>query len=584
MWNRGIWANKSDAVLSFDMNPLTPSPPAAVTCAARGEWLALAAITLAGGVLRFVGLGQRDLWFDEGCSFYYVQHLFNWPEGSSLLVESTNLPYYLLLYGWTALFGVSEPALRSLSAAAAALTIPLLWGLARRLCGPLGAAATAVLVALHPLHVYYGHEARAYALWVLLLTVALRLLVEAVLRGGWRWWAAYGAALLICLHLHYFTMYWLPASVACVALSCNPRGALKSWLRTTLGVVVLFVPYLRLAVLPAARGGGSAWIGGGWDPWHALPETLSAFLPAGTYARHLRGLSLLSSDTVVPGSIWLHQLIEFAPPLLLVGVVVAGAWRGRALRVPPIGWPVGDGIRPRRVFLFLGVMVLAPILGALAYSLLVRPHYLPGRYDLVSWPAAMALLGAVISWSARRTWPGRVGWAAGGMTGLLVLCSVLPLSRVMLAPEGTSYARARAQRLAALADDKDLVITLHYDHYAMVYYLHRAGMRARVVSFPSWLGLQVGWVDTRADLAALAQGRVAEDARRLVEEVANTLGVGGRVWLAGDSIDAFGPNRRQAIHQVLVQALHNAGMTGRVVEGNLAVIEIMRQPDGPPSG
>lgn len=564
------------------MNLRISNPPTTVTAAARGEWLALALITLAGGVLRFVGLGQRDLWFDEGCSFYYVQHLFDWPEGSSLLVESTNLPYYLLLYLWTGLFGVSEPAMRSLSAAVATLTIPLLWGLARRLCGPVGAAATAVIVALHPLHVYYGHEARAYALWALLLTVALRLLVEAVLRGGWRWWAAYGAVLLVCLHLHYFTIYWLPASVACVALSCDRRAALRAWLKTTLGVGVLFIPYLWLAVWPAARGGGSAWIRGGWDPWHALPETLSAFLPAGTYSRHLRGLSLLSSDTVVSGSIWLHQLIEFAPPLLLVGVVLIGAWRGRALRVAPIGWPVGDGIRPRRVFLFLGVMTLAPVIGALGYSLVVRPNYLPGRYDLVSWPAAMALLGALISWSARRTFPSRVGWAAAGMIAPLVLCSVLPLTRVLQAPEGISYARARAERLAALAEDKDLVITLHYDHYAMVYYLHRAGMRARVVSFPSWLGLQVGWVDTRADLAALSQGRVAEDARGLVGRVADTLRAGGRVWLAADSIDAFGPNRRQQIHLVLEQALQAAGMTGRVVEGNLAVIEIMQRADGPP--
>lgn len=63
-------------------------------------------------------------------------YLFDWPAGTqNLLAESTNLPYYLLLRGWSALFGHSEAAYRAMSALAAALAVPLLAWFAHRLAG-----------------------------------------------------------------------------------------------------------------------------------------------------------------------------------------------------------------------------------------------------------------------------------------------------------------------------------------------------------------------------------------------------------------------------------------------------------------
>ena len=83
-------------------------------------WVIVAVATLIGGWLRFSGLSSRDFWYDESCTFLYVHNLFSWPADSSLLVESTNLPYYILLRGWVGLFGDSEVGYRSLSALVAA--------------------------------------------------------------------------------------------------------------------------------------------------------------------------------------------------------------------------------------------------------------------------------------------------------------------------------------------------------------------------------------------------------------------------------------------------------------------------------
>ena len=342
----------------------------------------LVALTVCGAVPRFAGLGDRDFWFDESCTFIYVHHLFDWPEDSSLLVESTNLPYYIVLRGWVSIFGDTEAAYRSLSALLATLTIPLLGLLARRMAGPLAGVICAAVAAFHPLHIHYAHEARAYAMWMLLLTVALGLLYEAGRRGRWSWWIAYGVALLGCLHLHYFSIYWVPATAAVVLIAEDRRRVFWQWVITTAAVGLGFVPYFLVAVWPAAGGGGSAWVAPHWDPITAIPRSLWAFLPAGGYPGHLRGLSLLSVDTVRFQHPLLVAMNVFARVLPAMVIVAAGL-----LLIHRAGRAGGNRRKERgacQAYWFLATLTLGPLVLAWLYSVAVRPNYLVGRYDLVA--------------------------------------------------------------------------------------------------------------------------------------------------------------------------------------------------------
>ncbi|MBU0716726.1 MAG: glycosyltransferase family 39 protein, partial [Planctomycetes bacterium] len=319
----------------------------------------LCAGMLAGGVLRFAGLGNRDFWFDESCTFIYVHNLFDWPEDSSLLVESTNLPYYFVLQGWVALFGDSETAYRAMSALAATLVIPLLGFLAWRMAGVWAGSICVGLVALNPLHIYYAHEARAYALWTLVLSLALLLLYEAAKKERWRWWTLYGVVLLFALHLHYFTVYWVPATVAAAFMTDQRARCLRRWLITTVAVGAGFVPYFFLAVWPAARAGGSAWVAEHWEPLAAIPQTLWAFLPAGGYPAHLRGLSLASVDTVRFSQSWLIAVtaVVRVGPAIIVVVVSALLVRRRWLNQRGVD-PAPRGSSPHS---FLAMMTLLPL-------------------------------------------------------------------------------------------------------------------------------------------------------------------------------------------------------------------------------
>lgn len=518
--------------------------------------LLLGVVTLMAGLLRFVGLGRRDFWFDESCTFIYVHQLFDWPANSNLLVESTNLPYYFLLRGWTNVFGESEAAYRSLSAVAGTLTVPLLAWFAWRVRGAWAAIACGILAAVHPLHVYYSREARAYSLWMLVLSLALVLLYEACRRERWRWWVAFGVTLLLALHLHYFTIYWTAASAVGAAVARQPKQALQKWTATVGAASLLFMPYFVAAVLPAAAGGGNKWIATDFDAVMSIPKTLWALLPAGAYPSHLRGLSLDSSDTLVRQPLWLAAGAQIVPPLVVLLAALL-FMRGRKER------EAIDG--PRRLSSFLLGMAMLPLVLAWLYSLLVRPNYLVARYDLVAWPAFILWIGAVLSIAAQ-------SMGKTVVLALLVASSAVPLHRLLAADAKPSLHRLRAERLATLSTDQTLVISFSYDRDYLRYHLHRAGFRGAISSYPSWLETQVGWVDSTTDLARLDIARA--DAKALAERISQQVLTGGDVYILADSVDPEGAGPRAPLNALLLETLEGLGFEGRVTDAEFLILRV----------
>ena len=79
----------------------------------------------------------------------------------AVLLSDTNPPlYYLLLNGWTRLFGTSDAGLRLFSLLCALLTIPLLWLLGRELGGESLGRTAVLLFALSPVSLFYSVEGR----------------------------------------------------------------------------------------------------------------------------------------------------------------------------------------------------------------------------------------------------------------------------------------------------------------------------------------------------------------------------------------------------------------------------------------
>ena len=126
----------------------------------------------------------------------------------AVLLSDTSPPlYYLLLYGWTFIFGTSDVALRLFSTAWSLACLPLLAGIARRTGGTGSVLPACILFALSPLAVYYSTEGRMYSLlWFCVLAVAWLSLVLRQ-RGGialYLLWIGISAAGFLT---HYFFVF-----------------------------------------------------------------------------------------------------------------------------------------------------------------------------------------------------------------------------------------------------------------------------------------------------------------------------------------------------------------------------------------
>ncbi len=231
---------------------MPPVSPRAV----RARWQ-LGAIVLLAAALRFGTLGVQSFWYDEAFTPVHVLHA---SLGATMraMVHTENTPplWYVLIWGCSRVLGSGAVALRSLSAVAGVLTVPVAWAIGAELAGRRAAIVTAALVAVNPLFVWYSQEARAYALFVLLSAVAMLCFLRAEREPTPRRLLAFALSGALALLSHYFAVFLL-APMALWLLRRRER------LRVTLpAVAALGAVGIALLPLISAQGGhGTQWIG-----------------------------------------------------------------------------------------------------------------------------------------------------------------------------------------------------------------------------------------------------------------------------------------------------------------------------------
>ena len=329
-------------------------------------------------------LGGKDLWWDETLSLQraesglldIVRGRLVMSDGLTQVATTDQHPFFFfLLQGLLLrLAGDSEFALRFVSAAAATLLVPGMWVFARRLrradVFPAAAPAwAALLAAISPFFLWYGQEARPYALWGLLALLSTYLLLRWVQteQQAWPWLAGYAATLAMFLSSHYYAVFLLPVH----AMLIYVRLARKRRVAAIIAVAGLLLGGAVLAgaafwvVLVAQQGGNNF---SSISLRMLVPDVLNAFS---------LGLSVDLAD------VWLLDLLFGA-------IAVAGAaWSLRSRRsLRNGGWlPVA--------------MILSPILAILAINA-VFPAYMTARHmSLLGGPFILLLgagLGAAWQW------------------------------------------------------------------------------------------------------------------------------------------------------------------------------------------
>ncbi|MGN6257237.1 MAG: glycosyltransferase family 39 protein [Solirubrobacterales bacterium] len=179
----------------------------------RAFWI-VAGLTVLGAALRFGTLGLQSYHHDEIVTASRVLRVgFGHAMDAVGFSESTPPLYYALAWAWTQVTGTGPWGLRSLSALAGVLTIPVAYLIGRELRGRRTGLVAAALVAVNPMLLWYSQEARAYSLLAFFCALSLLHCVRALQRGERRDFVLWGIVSALALGTHYFAVFPLAVEV-----------------------------------------------------------------------------------------------------------------------------------------------------------------------------------------------------------------------------------------------------------------------------------------------------------------------------------------------------------------------------------
>jgi hypothetical protein len=161
-------------------------------------------------LLRFVTLDVQSFSNDEPFTVGLATGPLDAVLSTVKTTESSPPLYPYLAWVWEKAFGTGETGMRLLPALLGTLLVPVTWAAARVTLPGRSALIAAALVTLSPLLVWYSQEARAYALFALLATLAFlffaRLLRAPRDASGTRDLLAWSVLSAAAVLTHYFAV------------------------------------------------------------------------------------------------------------------------------------------------------------------------------------------------------------------------------------------------------------------------------------------------------------------------------------------------------------------------------------------
>lgn len=157
--------------------------------------------------------GGQSVWFDEGYSITLAQGSVG--DLLSLTARDAHPPlYYLILKGWSGVFGWSEFAMRSLSALLGALSVGVMAAVLKKLFNKTTAVVSLPFVVLGPFLMRYNFEIRMYSLVMLLGLIATYLLIKGLEDKSTKTWLLYGVVVALGMYTLYMSvMIWFAHAI-----------------------------------------------------------------------------------------------------------------------------------------------------------------------------------------------------------------------------------------------------------------------------------------------------------------------------------------------------------------------------------
>ena len=318
--------------------------------------LPILVVLLLAAVLRLRGIGSLSVWGDEALSWLIarmsvtemIRHVIWWEQIPPL--------HHCVLWVWIRIFGASETSLRMPSALAGIAAVWAMYVFVRRVLGEREAVTAALILAVAPLHVTYGQEARTYALTMLLAIVCTDLFVRVAREPTQRLQLAYVVAAGLLIYSHLYGVFVLAAHQVAYATALlgrnTPRPALppRRWVIMSIAIAALYSPWVPIVL--------------GW----MRAVAVSFWVKRVTWDDVSRAYWVLTGST---------PLYLIAIALLVLGI--KRTWRRYRESAP----------------LLLGLTLL-PVIVPVAISVMGRPSFAP-RYAMVACVGFYPLLAAGVA-------------------------------------------------------------------------------------------------------------------------------------------------------------------------------------------
>jgi hypothetical protein len=228
------------------------------------------ALFLSALALRVADLNSLPLRGTEFFSIYWSRLDIGFLLGPGARIETNPPGYFLLLHGWTGLFGTGAGAVRLLSVLLSTAQVPVTYALGSTLRDRRTALLAGALAALDPAALMFGQMARPYAALGLLDSLALLGLARHLRRPGaadrtaWRWPALFLAAAAASLLFHYASLLFVAACIGAWAIVLAKRpfeaAAARAWAGAALLLALAAAGPLALA-LSLRHSANLDWIG-----------------------------------------------------------------------------------------------------------------------------------------------------------------------------------------------------------------------------------------------------------------------------------------------------------------------------------
>lgn len=244
-------------------------------------------ITVLAAGIRFYAITDAYVWYDEAFSVW-ISALS--PEAIWFHTGRDVHPplYYLLLHCWMEVFGKTPLSIRSLSAIAGTLTVPLGVLMARSVFGSRASLVFGLFLALLPMSVRLSQEARMYAVEAMFLMGATLALIYWMRKSAqYRYCLLYALCMTAALYTHYYAVlaalvHWLYLIVLRVHPSVKaPHVTSTVWWMCNALVAIAYVPWL-FSLFDLIRHyakieevGSVAWLAVG--NFYTLPDTVWRF-------------------------------------------------------------------------------------------------------------------------------------------------------------------------------------------------------------------------------------------------------------------------------------------------------------------